>query len=305
MIERLWPQMISHATADDWLKQTGLPADFSVRDSRKLDYIHRRVGKTDIYFIANPEREPIRATAAFRVAGKAPECWDAVTGKIRTLTESRPTADGCIEVPLALEAFGSVFIVFRNSPGPGLSQNAGDSSDAKPVLNLTGPWQVSFDPAWFYPDNNTRGNVVFEQLVDWTKRPEPAIRHFSGAAVYRTKFDLPAALDADKSSLSVSLGEVREMARVTINGHDLGIAWCPPWTVNIPPGTLTGRDDHLEIEVVNLWPNRLIGDAQLPRDQRRTKTNITKFDDPTGDPHYTTLRPSGLLGPVVIGMTKD
>ena len=305
LIERLWPQMISHATADDWLKQTGLPADFSVRDSRKLDYIHRRVGKTDIYFIANPEREPIRATAAFRVAGKAPECWDAVTGKIRPLTESRPTADGCIEVPLALEAFGSVFIVFRNSPGPGLSQNAGDSSDAKPVLNLTGPWQVSFDPAWFYPDNNTRGNVVFEQLVDWTKRPEPAIRHFSGAAVYRTKFDLPAALDADKSSLSVSLGEVREMARVTINGHDLGIAWCPPWTVNIPPGTLTGRDDRLEIEVVNLWPNRLIGDAQLPRDQRRTKTNITKFDDPTGDPHYTTLRPSGLLGPVVIGMTKD
>jgi hypothetical protein len=204
-----------------------------------------------------------------------------------------------------LEAFGSAFIVFRNSPGPDLPPTANGFSEAKPVLNLTGPWQVSFDPAWFYPDNGTRGNVVFEQLADWTKRPEPAIRHFSGAAVYRTKFDLPAALVANQASLSVSLGEVREMARVNINGHDLGIAWCPPWTVTIPQAILTGKDNSLEIEVVNLWPNRLIGDALLPRDQRRTRTNITKFDDPNGDPHYTTLRPSGLLGPVTIRMPEQ
>ena len=95
------------------------------------------------------------------------------------------------------------------------------------------------------------------------------------------------------------------MARVIINGHDLGVAWCPPWTVRIPPETLTEKDNRLEIEVVNFWPNRLIGDAQLPLDQRRTRTNITKFDDPKGDPHYTTLLPSGLLGPVTISMTKD
>jgi hypothetical protein len=88
-------------------------------------------------------------------------------------------------------------------------------------------------------------------------------------------------------------------------GHDLGVAWCPPWTVKIPAGSLMGKDNCLEIEVVNFWPNRLIGDAQSPRDQRRTKTDITKFDNPNGDPHYTTLRPSGLLGPVTISMTKD
>jgi hypothetical protein len=304
LIQQLWPRMIPHTTAAAWLKQTGLPADFSVPDNSKIDYIHRRAGETDIYFIANPGHEPIRATAAFRVAGRAPECWDAVTGDIRVLAGSRATADGRIEVPLALEAFGSAFVVFRNNRAPDAPPHPTSVSAAEPVLNLTGPWQLSFDPAWFYPDNGTRGKVVFEQLEDWTKHPEPAIRHFSGAAVYQKTFALPAALVANKAALSISLGEVREMARVNLNDHDLGVAWCPPWTVKAPPGILRAEDNLLAIEVVNFWPNRLIGDARLPRDQRRTSTNITKFDDPKGDPHYTTLMPSGLLGPVTIRRTK-
>ena len=94
------------------------------------------------------------------------------------------------------------------------------------------------------------------------------------------------------------------IAEVKLNGKDLGILWKRPFRFDLTAAAKAG-DNALEVKVVNLWPNRLIGDAQLPRDQRRTKTNITKFDDPTGDPHYTTLRPSGLLGPVVIGMTKD
>jgi hypothetical protein len=52
-------------------------------------------------------------------------------------------------------------------------------------------------------------------------------------------------------------------------------------------------ENVLEIDVVNLWPNRLLGDAKLPPEQRRTRTNITL------DPKATLL-PSGLLGPVVV-----
>jgi hypothetical protein len=53
----------------------------------------------------------------------------------------------------------------------------------------------------------------------------------------------------------------------------------------------------LEIEVINLWPNRLIGDAALPAGQRLTHTNIVfKSDAP--------LLPSGLLGPVTIHKVK-
>jgi hypothetical protein len=170
----------------------------------------------------------------------------------------------------------------------------------EPMLAIAGPWQVSFDSSWFYPDNGTHGKLVFEKLVDWTSRPEPAIRYFSGAAVYRTQFDLPVTVSADRKTLSLSLGEVHEMARVKINGRDLGVVWCPPWSIEIPPAILAKTNNRLEIEVVNFWPNRLIGDAKLPAAQRRTRTNIIKFENPKNDPHYTTLLPSGLLGPVTL-----
>jgi hypothetical protein len=88
------------------------------------------------------------------------------------------------------------------------------------------------------------------------------------------------------------------MARVRLNGHDLGVIWCPPWNVQVPNGTLKEKENRLEIEVVNFWPNRLIGDGKLPLEQRRTRTNITKFYEPKGDANYTTPMPSGLLGPV-------
>jgi hypothetical protein len=296
--------MIPHAAASDWLKETRLCPDFSVPGGGNLDFIHRRDGGTDIYFIANPSENEFRGAAVFRVADKAPEWWDPVTGQTRPLPQWRTTTDGRTEVPLALPAFGSGFVVFRNarvapSPRP---ENFPASS---PLLAIAGPWQVSFDPAWFYPDNGTRGNVVFEKLVDWTKRPEPAIRHFSGAAVYRTQFDLPTTLSAERRSLSLALGEVHEMARVTLNGRNLGVVWGPPWRIECPPGTLAKTNNRLEIEVVNLWPNRLIGDAKLPAAQRRTWTNITKFEAPKGDPHYTTLLPSGLLGPVTVQTTES
>lgn len=308
VIARLWgqngkPGSIRQMTAAEWLEASGLPADFYVAEQHKLDYIHRRDGAADIYFIANSQGESFRGAVRFRVTGKAPQWWDPVTGTVRPLPQWRDTSDGRIEVPLALEAFGSGFIVFRDrslytaSRSP---QQAMNFPASKPIVDILGPWQVSFDPAWFYPDSGTRGSVVFEKLEDWTKRPEEAIRHFSGAAVYRTTFDLSATPAAEGNTLLLALGEVREMARVKINGHDLGVAWCPPWAVTVPPGTLAAKGNRLEVEVVNLWPNRLIGDARLSPDQRRTHTNITKFSDPKRDPHYSTLLPSGLLGPVTL-----
>lgn len=312
LIARLWgregkPGPIRQATAAEWLKVSGLAADFTVAGSHNLNYIHRRDGATDIFFIANPQAKAFNASASFRVTGRSPQWWDPVTGTMRLLPRWLVTNDGRIEVPLAMEAFGSGFIVFRG-PASGNGDLAAKPVEnfpaSRPVADVPGPWHVSFDAQWFYPDNGTRGNVMFEKLDDWTKRPEEAIRHFSGTAVYRTTFDLPASPPAGENTLRLALGEVREMARVRVNGHDLGIVWCPPWTVTIPPGTLAEKGNCLEIEVVNLWPNRLIGDAKLPPEQRHTQTNITKFSDPKGDLHYTKLLPSGLLGPVTL-RTED
>jgi hypothetical protein len=154
---------------------------------------------------------------------------------------------------------------------------------------------VSFAPAWGGP-----AKVTFETLQDWTKRPEKDIRYYSGTATYRKTFDLPpGALRRRPSVIFLDLGSVRNLARVRLNGKDLGVVWTAPWRLDITEAARAAANE-LAIEVVNLWPNRLIGDAKLPPDQRRTKTNVRKFDQP-GLP----LLESGLLGPVTLRISSQ
>jgi hypothetical protein len=281
-------------------------ADFEVAGgsltNAPLDYIHRRDNETEIYFVANQQATALRTDCLFRVKGKTPELWDPVTGTIRALPVYQATQDGRTKVSLVFEPLQSFFVVFRNQKSEVGSQKSENFPGLKPVMDMTGPWDVTFDPAWFYPDNGTGGKITFNDLSDWTARSEPAIKYYSGLATYQKSFDLPqvSSFKFPVSNLFLSLGDVKEMARVRLNGRDLGVVWCPPWNVKIPDGTLKEKGNRLEIEVVNFWPNRLIGDAALPLEQRRTKTNITKFYEPKGDKHYTTLMPSGLLGPVII-----
>jgi len=93
--------------------------------------------------------------------------------------------------------------------------------------------------------------------------------------------------------LCLDLGDVRNLATVRLNGRALGTLWTPPFRVEIT-GVARPAGNELEIEVVNLWPNRLIGDARLPPEQRRTATNVQTItkDSP--------LLPAGLLGPVTV-----
>ena len=169
------------------------------------------------------------------------------------------------------------------------------------VQTLEGPWAVQFDKEWFYPTAELQGEaaegkLVFEKLEDWTKRPEDAVKHFSGTATYLKKFPV-SALPSPGSKLFLDLGTVGETAKVTLNGKDLGVLWCGPRRVDITEAIKTGENE-LEIEVVNNWPNRLIGDGKLPKDQRRTRTNIVKYKG------EHPLQSSGLLGPVTITTAK-
>ena len=144
---------------------------------------------------------------------------------------------------------------------------------------------MSFDPKWGGP-----AKVTFGQLVDWTTRSEPGIKFYSGTAVYRKEFNVPAML-AKGTRLLLDLGTVHEVASVRLNGRDLGVVWTKPARVDITD-TVKASANALEVTVVNLWPNRLIGDEALPKELRVTETNMRKFG--SGSP----LLPSGLIGPV-------
>ncbi|MES1249692.1 MAG: glycosylhydrolase-like jelly roll fold domain-containing protein, partial [Chitinophaga rupis] len=158
------------------------------------------------------------------------------------------------------------------------------------TLPVNGPWQISFDTAWGGP-----AQIQTDTLQSSTEFKDTGIKYYSGTAVYRKSFTVGGGyLKGSKAVLD--LGNVLEMASITLNGHKMPVRWCAPFQFDITSYIHAG-DNQLEVEVVNLWANRLIGDSRLPQGQRRTKTNIKKFDEP-GSEKY--LRVSGLLGPVMV-----
>ncbi|MDR1817478.1 MAG: hypothetical protein LBR07_04750 [Puniceicoccales bacterium] len=295
------------------LKKRGVPPDLEWRGlsaDGELDYIHRATAGADFYFIASRWDAVENIEFTFRAiagdaagdASGAPELWDPVTGEIRPLPEYKTTADGRTVLPLRLEPRQSVFVVFRKAGGvlktkqtPVKNNPAKNNFDYAVLQTLDAPWRVTFDPK-----KNGAGEVVFDgrALPDWSKSANPKIRHYSGTAVYRTTFRSPSPIP---NSLHLNLGDVREVAAVRVNGVPLGVVWTKPARIAIPAGVLrtgTGAANTLEIEVTNLWMNRLIGDEQLPKEQRITETNMHKFTA------ATPLLPSGLLGPVRLETAK-
>ncbi|MGO8931240.1 MAG: glycosyl hydrolase [Limisphaerales bacterium] len=264
----------------DLLGKLGVPPDFE--SDGPIRYTHRCAGKTDLYFVANCEDGPVEASCTFRVDGKAPELWDPLTGQTRAL-RAFTVRDGRTTVPMRFEAAQSFFVLFHKPSAKSGSQNF---PQAQPLGLLTGPWEVAFDSKWGGP-----GRVTFETLQDWSKRPEDGIKFYSGTAVYHTTFEVPNLPQGQQ--IYMNLGVVKNLARVRLNGQDLGVVWCAPWRVDIT-GAVKARDNQLEIIVANLWPNRLIGDQSLPPEKRLTWTTWNPFqkDSP--------LLESGLLGPVTL-----
>jgi hypothetical protein len=271
------------------LADQGAPPDFEYHaagQATKLDFIHHSIGQAEIYFVTNRQDRQAKAECVFRVAGKLPELWDAVSG------ESNPAiafkqASGRISVPLDLPPYGSIFVVFRQAIGQGVN-GKGSSNFPKYInaANLDGPWTVRFDPKWGGPES-----AEFADLTSWTKRPEAGIKYYSGTATYQKTFNIPAPLrETIGVPIALDLGEVKYVAQVRLNGKDLGPLWTKPYRVEIS-SALKPAGNVLEIDVVNLWCNRVMGDALLPPEQRFTRTNITYQKD-------VSLMESGLLGPV-------
>ena len=289
--DELWGsgRIRSEKTAREMLLANGVwpDCDFQAGPNSGFDYIHRTTGDAEIYFVANRTTNTARATTvAFRVTGKAPELWNAVTGEYQ-FAAGYEEKDGRTYVPLDFDPCGSWFVVFREPAAKHPATSYDTSLILKSIREISGVWAVKFDPKWGGPDS-----VEFSNLVSWTKRDEPGIKFYSGTATYEKTFTLPPQTqDARPKTLFLDLGNIRELAEVKVNGKSCGVTWSPPFRVDITDAVKPGAN-HLEIEVVNFWPNRIIGDAGLPPEQRLTHTNVRKLTK------NTPLIESGLLGPV-------
>jgi len=290
----------------------GLAPDIEFRDLSKganFDWIHRRDGETEIYFISNQSALDATAQIVFRVTGKQPELWDTVTGGIRDLPDCRDE-NGRTSVPLQFAPRQSWFVVFRKAKTENSGAKPGNFPKLATVQELAGAWTAAFDTKWGGPER-----ITFGKLEDWTTRPEDGIRYYSGTATYRTTFE--SKPQDPKSAIYLDLGLVKNVARVRLNGRDLGVIWTAPWRMEIT-GALKSGANELEIEVANLWPNRLIGDATLPKNKRLTITNVRTYDTMTSGTYGckkcedrkrtgkpAALLPSGLLGPVTIQSAEE
>jgi hypothetical protein len=268
-------------------------------DSLTLDFIHRQAGDADIYFVSNRKNEPTTQDCVFRVAGKQPEIWDPVSGKIRDAAAFQQTG-GCTALPLDFAPFESYFVVFRRPiAADAIGRAMRNVPKVAVVQTLAGPWSVQFDPRWGGP-----ASVEFPELVSWTKRAEEGIKFYSGKATYRKQFDLDRGADvgsAGSGKTFLDLVYVRHVAEVRLNGTKLGVLWTAPWRVDVT-GIVRPTDNVLEIDVVNLWVNRVVGDLNLPKEKRIAETHdVFRFGmvRPT-----TPLLDSGLLGPVTLQLEQ-
>ncbi len=321
LADALWDggKIISDKTVAEALRDIA-PPDFEARGAKDfVRHIHRFDKGTDIYFIASSANVAQQFEAVFRTkADVSPILMDAVTGEVRALPEYR-IENGRTIIPMNLDPKQSYFIVFGDeAPEVYGKQNF---EETKPVQEIQGSWLVEFNPEWGGPSQA----VTFAELSDWSEHTDPAIKYYSGTAVYHKTFD--CNFTSKKAKTFLSLGKVKNVAEVKLNGQALGIVWCAPWRVTIPNGLLKAKGNKLEIELVNLWPNRMIGDEQLPEDSEfvhssgwdkhsRAKTmQLKSYPDwfknktkrPSGRYTFSSLKlwekdspllPSGLLGPV-------
>ena len=434
-------KIVRDKSPDQVLAARGVAPDFTA--DRVLDFIHRRIGNADVYFVANTSSHSVNATCTFRVTGKQPQLWHPDTGQIEQVAAYTPLA-GVTRIPLPLEAAGSVFVVFRPSESPAdpvaritrdghdawpppsgkpgimirralwgpagdekrtkdvtdqvrrmvdqgrysfvvaelaaegdpavnivktlrveyevggraLSASATDPepiafelpADATPAVHverlangrlravaaepgayevrtqsgrvlrfsataprsigLDGPWDLAFPPNWGAP-----ASVKLDGLASWSENADPGVRFFSGTATYHQTIQVPAELLTRGRRLILDLGRVEVVARVLLNGADLGVLWRAPYCLDVTRAVRSGAN-ALEVEVTNLWPNRMIGDEQLPEDSQRHGNGTLQAwpqwlpegkPSPMGRFTFTSWRlwhrddallPSGLLGPV-------
>ena len=258
--------------------------DYSKPESdANLLFVHRKLADGDIYFVDNRNDREETVDANFRVIGKAPELWRAETGKSEPV--SYKIADGRTTVPLHLEPWGTVFVVFRKSTGE-TSRSLPKVAETK-IASVDGPWKVSFEP-----DRGAPPSITLDTLASWSDNSDAGVKYFSGIGTYTKTIQAPADWFKKGAHLWIDLGNVKNLAEVTVNGKDLGIVWHTPYRVDATSALKPGANE-VTIKVINAWVNRLIGDQQ-PNATKYTFADVKpyKADSP--------LLPSGLLGPVAV-----
>jgi hypothetical protein len=272
------------ARVEEALSAEGLAPDFTYsrpHADTELMFLHRSLPNTEIYFLTNRQAREEKLDVSFRITGKAPEVWHAETGQTQPL--SYRIENGRTTVPLNLRPYDALFVVFQKVASADSHTELQES--LRPLAVIDGSWNVAFQP-----NRGAPPAVTLPQLQSWNINSDPGVKYFSGTATYTKAIDAPNAWFKRGQRLMLDLGDVREIASVSLNGKSLGVLWNPPFRVDVTDVLRRGKNT-LEVKVTDLWVNRVIGDKQ---------PGVVQYSV-APDSNYLPTAPliaSGLLGPV-------
>lgn len=235
---------------------SGIPPPFDGKGQLQTTRRRGPLGET-IWFVVNVSDKAYHAEASFEYdEGTSPDRFDAKTGKVNSLPFR--TVSGKAIVALRLGPHESTFVVFSRAKVKSAPQ-----ADEPPVGNskdISADWTV----VSFAGPDAPSAPLPLAQLVSWSDSADSRLRYFSGRAVYEKKVEGFDTLGEARTILD--LGEVREIANVWVGDTFVGTLWEPPYRVDITSALSAGRKQQdasvsLRVEIVNCWPNRMIGDA--------------------------------------------
>ncbi|MDD4426220.1 MAG: glycosyl hydrolase, partial [Mariniphaga sp.] len=299
LVDKLWGKekdkqkvkkgtIYSGHTLTEVMDDMNLRPDFSYTKPNKnteLLFVHRKTKDADIYWINNRNDQPENLETIFRIKNKKAEIWHPVSGKIEKA--SYKISNGFTRVPLRLDPHDALFVVFRKNTN---QQSEIFPNPVETTLDIVdGQWNVSFQKEWGAPEQ-----ITIEKLISWSDYDDPGVKYYSGTGSYTKTIIVPENWVDENQQLWIDLGNVKNLAEVIVNGKSAGIVWKKPFRVNLTD-FLDKGENTLEINVTNLWVNRLIGDQQPDATKKYTyiaTKPLQKADFP--------LLKSGLLGPVKI-----
>ncbi|MEQ8415971.1 MAG: glycosyl hydrolase [Imperialibacter sp.] len=336
MIDKVWNQnskakVVAGKQPSEVLQANNIGPDINYSDIalNTLDYIHYNKNGLDFYFVRNTTDEWVSREISFRQQARVPEIWDPINGSVSPATIYNQSGQ-YIQLPVSLPPMGSAFVVFKpGKPSQKFSKITG-TQQHPPMLNytpegvfvmeagafevkkqdqssslvnnvhvktLTGAWEVFFSPEWGGPERR-----LFPELSSWTDSEEEDIKYYSGIARYKKPFyhDVNVTLMKDQR-VFLDLGDLSKVGEVWLNGEPLGITWAKPYRFDITDKLKAGNN-LVEVEIANVWANRIIGDARTDgKDYTYSNvltTTVVGFGRQRFSWEETPLVESGLLGPV-------
>lgn len=265
------------------LDANGIVKDVDInRSNNEISWIHRRLDNGDIYFIVNRTDTIQDLDLRFRISGKQPEIWNPDNGDSNPATYT--IAGNITSVPLHLDKREAVFVVFDKNAQT-LSYKINEENSAE-IAVIAGTWDVSFPLDWGAPEK-----TKLENLESWTKNSDTGVKYFSGTATYTKEINANKNWFKSAGKILLDLGDVRDIAEVSVNGKNIDTLWKAPFHADITKALKPGKN-ILEVKITNQWTNRLIGDQATDAGKRI----LSSYTAPFGGRYE--LAPSGLLGPV-------